>query len=116
MNQTEQQTEIMSPAQRAEIVAAFACLGCMAYLFSVGKPALELLQAGWVEVLVCVLIPMTLTFTILHGSCIHREMARWMRAGFLFLVACLIFGGDFVFMVVVIFCSAAFPGIGRTGP
>jgi len=116
MDQIEPSTEVQSPAQRAGIIASFACLACLAYLFWVVRPAVELLGVGWAELLVYTLVPITLTFVILHGSNFHREMARMARTSFLLLVSCLIFGGTFFFMVVLVFCACAFPGIGRTGP
>ncbi|HYA79064.1 MAG TPA: hypothetical protein VED19_00980 [Candidatus Nitrosopolaris sp.] len=116
MDQIESSTEVQSPISLGGIIAPFACLTCMAYLFYVVSPAVELLGAGWAEMLVYTLIPIVLTFTILHGSDIHREMTRAGRAAFLFLVSCLIFGGTFLFLGVLVFCASAFPGIGRTGP
>lgn len=113
MSETEQSIELQSRAQRAGIIAAFACLACSGYLFWVASPAVELLGVWWAELLVYTLIPIALTFTILHGSDFHREMARVARTSFLFLVSCLIFGGTFFFMVVLIFCACAFPGLGR---
>ena len=116
MDQTESSTEVQSPISLGGIIAPFACLACLAYLFCVVSPAVEMLGVGWAEMLVYTLIPIALTFTILHGSDIHREMTRTGRAAFLFLVSCLIFGGTFLFMGVLVFCACAFPGIGRTGP
>lgn len=116
MSETEPSTEVQSPAQRAGIIASFACLACTGYLFRVVSPAVELLGVGWAELLVYTLLPIALTFTILHGSDFHREMARAARTSFLFLVSCLIFSGTFFFMVVLVFCACAFPGVGRTGP
>lgn len=113
MSETEPSIEVQSRTQRAGIIAAFACLACSGYLFWVASPAVELLGVWWAELLVYTLIPIALTFTILHGSDFHREMARAARTSFLFLVSCLIFGGTFFFMVVLIFCACAFPGLGR---
>ena len=116
MNQTELPAEVQSPTQRAGIIASCACLACSAYLFWVISPALDSLGAWWAELLVYTLLPIALTFTILHGSDFHREMAEAARTPFLFLISCLIFGGTFFFMVVLVFCACAFPGVGRTGP
>jgi len=116
MNQTESPIEVQSPTQRAGVIAAFACLASSAYLFWVVSPAVELLGARWAELLVYTLVPITLTFTILHGSNFHREMTRMVRASFLLLVSCLIFGGILFFMAVLVFCACAFPDVGRTGP
>lgn len=114
MSETEPAVEVQSPAQRAGIIAAGACLACSAYLFWVVSPAVELLGAWWAELLVYTLIPITLTYTILHGSKFHREMAGAVRTSFLFLVSCLIFSGTFLFMMVftmvLVFCASAFPG------
>jgi len=116
MDQTEPSTGVQSPAQRAVIIASFACLACSAYLFGVINPAVDSLGAWWAELLVYTLLPIALTFTILHGSNFHREMAEAARTSFLILVSCLIFGGTFFFMVILVFCACAFPGVGRTGP
>src|ERR1017187_10975369 len=89
----EQPTEVQSPAQRAGIIATFACFACMAYLFSVGEPVVEWLHVWWAGLLIYMLLPLALTFTILYGSCIHREMRSAVRALFLLLVSLLMFGG-----------------------
>lgn len=116
MSEIEPSTEVQSPTQWAGIIAWFACLACSAYLYCVVSPAVELLGVWWAELLVYTLIPIALTFTILHGSDIHREMTRAVRASYLFLVSCLIFGGTFLFVGALVFCACAFPGVGRTGP
>jgi hypothetical protein len=116
MSETEPSIKVPSPTQWAGIIAWFACLACCAYLFRVVSPAVELLGVWWEELLVYTLIPLALTFTILHGSDFHREMTRAARASYLILVSCLMFGGSFLFMGVLVFCACAFPGIGRTGP
>jgi hypothetical protein len=107
MNPTERATEVQSPAQRAGIIAALACLACVIYLFAVGAPAMEVLQMRWAGLLVCTLFPMTLTFTILYGSCIHREMSRAARTLFLLLVSLLIFGGACLSVGIIAFITFA---------
>ena len=107
MNPTEQATEVQSPAQRAGIIAALACLACVIYLFAVGAPAMEVLQMRWAGLLVCTFLPMTLTFTILYGSCIHREMSRAARALFLLLVSLLIFGSACLSVGIIAFIACA---------
>ena len=116
MEQTEPSTKIQSTTQLGGVIAWFACLACTAYLLCVVSPAVESLGAPWAELLVYTLIPIGLTFTILHGSNIHREMTRTVRASYLFLISCLIFGGTFLFIGALVFCACAFPGGGRTGP
>jgi hypothetical protein len=107
MNQTEQPVEVQSPAQRAEISAALACAASVVYLFSVGGPAVEWFQVRWAGLLFCTLLPIALTFTILYGSCLHREMRRAARTGFLLLVSLLIFGGACVALGIIAFIACA---------
>ena len=116
MEQTEPSTKIQPATQLGGVIAWFACLACSAYLFRVVSPAVELLGVWWAELLVYTLVPIALTFTILHGSDIHRDMTRAARASYLFLISCLIFGGTFLFIGALVFCACAFPGVGRTGP
>jgi hypothetical protein len=113
MSQIEQPTDVQSPAQRAGILAALACLVCSTLLVWVARPAVELLPVWWMELLVYVLVPIALTFTLLYASSIHREMRRLARTAFLFLVSCLIFGGVTFFMAAVIFFVMVFTGLGR---
>lgn len=116
MSITEPSNEIQSPVSPGGIVATLACLASSVYLLCVVSPAVELLGAWWAELMVYTLLPIALTFTILHGSDIHREMTSVTRTCFLLLASCLIFGGTFLFMGALVFCACAFPGVGRTGP
>ena len=107
MIQFEQPAEVQSPAQRAGIIAAFACFACLAYVFSVGEPVVEWLQVRWAGWLIYMFLPMALTFSILYGSCIHREMKSAMRALFLLLVSLLIFGGACLALGAIAFIALA---------
>ena len=111
MSHIEQPINGQSPTQRAGIVAAFACLGCVTFLFSVGSQAMEWFQLGWAERLaIYISLPLTLTFTILFGSRVHREMKSVARAGFLLAVSLLIFAGVFLFLgAVALFTLASMP-------
>lgn len=93
MNQSDQPNEVQSPAQRMEIVAALVCLGCQVCLFTFGSAAINHVPFYWAKMLVYILLPLTLTFTILYGSCIHREMRKAARVLFLLLHSLLIYAG-----------------------
>ena len=94
-------------------MAALACALCSAYLFGIASPAVELLQVWWMEMLVYTIIPVTLTFTLLCGSHIHREMPMMKRAVFLFVVSVLMFAGVAFFLGAVVFFGSAFAGLAR---
>ena len=107
MLQIEEPAEVQSPAQRAGIIAAFACFACLVYLFWVGEPVVEWLQVRWAGWLIYLLLPLALTFTLLYGSCIHREMRSAVRALFLLWVSVLIFGGACLALGVMGFIALA---------
>ena len=107
MNLTEQPAEVQSPAQRAGIIAALACLGCMVSLFSIGRPVVEWFRVWWAELLIYTLLPIALTFAILLGSCIHREMRKVARALFLLLFSLLIWGGVCLALGAIAFIALA---------
>jgi hypothetical protein len=113
MNQTEQPSDGQTPAQRAELIAVFACLASMVCLFLVSQPVGKLLQVWWAGTLLCLLFPIGLTFTILYGSCVHREMGRLARAFFLFLSSLLIYGGICVALAIVAFVAVAILPLSR---
>lgn len=113
VNPTEQPTEVQTLAQRAEILAAGACLASLVCLFTVSRPVVEFLQVWWAGGLLCLLIPIALTFTILYGSCVHREMSRLLRVWFLFGNALLIFGGICLALLAVAFVVVALMPLSR---
>ena len=113
MKQTEQPVEVQAPDERAEIVAALACLVSVVYLFAVGEAALAWLQGRWAGLLAGTLLPLALTFTILHGSCCHREMRRAVRELYLALVSLLIFGGVCLALGILAFITVAMLPLSR---
>lgn len=113
MNENDSPVEVQSPAQRMEILAALACLGCMVFLFSAGKLAMERAPLWWAKLLVYTLIPLTLTFTILYGSCIHREMKRAVRVLFLVGNSLLIFAGACLSLGIIAMMALAFMPLSR---
>ncbi len=113
MNQTELPTEVQSPAERAEIIASLVCLLCVAYVFLVGQPVAEMLQMGWAVFAVCTLLPIALTFTILHGSCLHREMSPAARSLIILSVSLLIFAGACVLLTILAFIACAILPLSR---
>jgi hypothetical protein len=92
MNNDERLSEVQSPLQRDMVIAAIACFVSLLVFYSVARPAVELLEVFWEELLAYAVIPMSVTFIVLYRSCWHREIARMARAGFLFLLS----GGIFV--------------------
>lgn len=113
MNPDRQFDEVQSPAQRAEILATLACVGCLVYLFSVGGAALDLVPIWWAKVLISALIPLALTFTILYGSNVHREMRRLVRTLFLLLNSVLIFGAACLSLAGLAFLICVFMPLSR---
>jgi hypothetical protein len=67
----------------------------------------EFLHAWWAGLLLWWFIPVALTFTILYGSCVHREMGKVARALFLFGNALLIFGGICLALLAIAFVAVA---------
>ena len=75
---------------------------------------MEWLQLGWAKMLVVyTVVPLALTFTILHGSQMHREMREATRSCFLFLISVLIFAGVCLFLGAVAFFVFASMPLGR---
>lgn len=107
MNPIEEPTEVQTPAQRAEIMATFACLASLICLFVVSQPVVGFLHVKWAGELLCLLMPMALTFTILYRSCVHRELGRVVRVLFLVGNALLIFGGICLALLAVAFVAVA---------
>lgn len=113
VNPTEPLTEVQTPAQRAEIMAAFACLTSLVSLFAISQPLVEFLKVWWVGGLLCLLLPIALTFTILYGSCVHREMGKLARGLFLFGNSLLIFGCICLGLLAVAFVAVALMPLSR---
>jgi hypothetical protein len=111
-----QPSETQSRAQREAVLAAFACLGCSGLMFGIVTPALQRLHLGWAESPVCVLLPLGLTFVLLYGSSIHREMAKLTRSAYLLLVSVMIFTGTALFFGAIAFFATAFANMGRGEP
>lgn len=115
MNPSEP-ANVQPPAERQGVVAVLACFMCYAYLFNVAAPAVAWLHMWWAGWLVYVAIPLALTFTILHGSRIHREMSEAVRDAFLLFVSLAILASAAVFIVGVVILASVFTGFARIGP
>jgi hypothetical protein len=63
--------------------------------------------------LVYTLLPLTLTFTILYGSGIHREMTKAIRVLFLLLNSCLFYVGACLALGVIAMLAFVFMPISR---
>jgi len=101
MNENDQSNEIQSPAQRMEIVTTLVCLGCQVCLFAFGSTAINRVPFYWARMSVYTLVPLTITFTILYRSCVHREMTKTVRVLCLLLNSFLIFLGTGVALAVI---------------
>ena len=115
MNQVEP-TEVQSRGQCEGPVAALACLASTAYVSIIGAPAVDWLHVWWAAWMVYLVIPLALTFTLLHGSHIHREMSETVRDLFLVFVSVEIFAGMIFFVTGVLVLASIFKDIGRVGP
>jgi hypothetical protein len=96
MDDNEQTAEVLSPSQRSLVVASIACFVSLTFLCWVARPAVELLQVRWIELLVYAIIPITVTFIMLYRSCWHREITGAARTCSLLLLSCLILGGELI--------------------
>jgi len=115
MNPSEP-AKVQSPAERQGILIVLACFVCCAYLFNFAAPAVAWLNSRWAAWLIYATIPLLLTFTLLHGSRIHREMSEAARDAFLLFVSLAVFIGVAVFMVGVVILASVFTGFARIGP
>jgi hypothetical protein len=74
-------------------VSALACLLTLALAAFAGLPILSLLDLAWAQPLVFTLLPLGVTFVVLHHSCWHQEMVRTPRTLMVSLYSILILGG-----------------------
>jgi hypothetical protein len=112
MNEIEQINEGQSPAQRAGLVAWLACLLCLASLFFFAKPAVDLMEIWWEQLLIFALVPTLTAFFILFLSSVHREMKIVRRIFFLLLLALLDFGAVLLFTALVALVLFSFAHLG----
>ena len=83
--------EAASEASSPVGVALFTCLVCIGFIFWAVRPVVTLLGVWWAELLVCALIPISVTFIILYRSSWHREITGAARTSLLLLLSCVIF-------------------------
>lgn len=114
MDDNEQTPEVQSPLQRVIVIASIACFVSLTFIYWVARPAVELLEVRWVELLVYAIIPISVTFIILYRSCWHREITGAARTCSLLLLSCIILGGELIaigFMLCMAwFCLIAICG------
>jgi len=101
MNPDEQPPEVHSPLQRAIAFAAFGCLVSLALVIWVARPAIELLDVWWAELLAYAFIPILIVFTVLYRSDWRREMTVLGRLGSLTLLSGIIFGGALIALLFI---------------
>jgi hypothetical protein len=106
MDDNEQTPEVQSPLQRVIVIASIACFASLMFFYWVGKPAIELLEVRWIELLVYSVIPISVTFTILYRSCWHREITGAARTCCLLLLSGIILGGELI-AIGIMLCLAA---------
>lgn len=99
--------EDQSPSQRAVITASLAGLAALMFFYWVARPAVQLLEIRWAELLVYAIIPVSVTFTILYRSYWHREITGAARTCSLLLLSGIILGGE-VIATGFMFCLAMF--------
>ena len=107
MNDDEHAPGIQSPLQRDMVIASIACFVSLLVFYSVARPAVELLEVFWEELLAYAVIPMAVTFIILYRSCWHREIVGAARTGCLLLISCIILFGV-LFGIGVMICMGWF--------
>jgi len=114
MNDDEQAAGIQSPVQRDMVIASIACFVSLLVFYSVARPAVELLEVFWEELLAYAVIPIAVTFIILYRSCWHREIVGAARTGCLLLVSSGILAGVLfaigVMLSLLWFCFNAVSG------
>jgi len=114
MNDDEHAPEIQSPLQRDMVIASIACFVSLLLFYSVARPAVELLEVFWEELLAYAVIPISVTFIILYRSCWHREIVGAARTGCLLLVSSGILAGVLfaigVMLSLLWFCFNAVSG------
>jgi hypothetical protein len=114
MNDNEQTPEVQSSFQRAIVIASIACFVSLIFFYWVARPAVELLEVRWVELLVYAIIPISVTFIILYRSSWHREIIGAARTCSLLLLSCIFLGGELIaigFMLCIAwFCLIAICG------
>ena len=93
MNNDERLSEVQSPLQRDVVIASIACFVSLLVFYSVARPAVELLEVFWEELLAYAVLPMAVTFIILYRSCWHREIMGAARTGCLLLLSSGILAG-----------------------
>ena len=102
MDDNEQMPEVQSPSKQAIIVASIACFVSLTLFYSIARPAVELLEVGWIEFLAYAIIPTSVTFIILYRSCWHEEITGVARTCSLFLLSCIILSGVLIIIGILL--------------
>jgi hypothetical protein len=99
--------EAQPPLQRAMVMASLACFVSLTIFYWVARPAVELLEVRWFELLVYALIPMAVTFIILYRSCWHREITGAARTCSVLFLSCFILSSELIAIGFMV-CLAMF--------
>lgn len=100
-------SEIQPPWQQAIAIALIICFVSWFTFYWIAWPAVELLAIRWMEWMVYAFVPIAVTFIYLYRSGWHLEITGASRTGSLFLLSCLIFGGEMI-AVPMLTCLVAF--------
>src|SRR5580658_2986226 len=85
--------------------AGLACLVCVPVIFVAMRPVVwwfHTTWAAWLLGTLFILIPLVVTFIILYCSAWHREWSKARRILSLALSSCIIFGVDFIAVVLLL--------------
>jgi hypothetical protein len=92
------------PLPRILRIGSLACLVSALAFYGVAHSFVSRLQVWWMEALIFVLVPLSVTFVVLYRSCWHPDITGASRTSRLLLLSCAIVGGEAiaVFIAAVI--------------
>jgi len=82
-------------------------------VYATARPAIQMIQVGWAELLAYALIPVSATLTILYRSDARHDLSGLTRLGYLFLVSCTIFVVVCLAVATAICIACIFVGLAR---
>lgn len=118
MDDCQSEPDVQSSLQRVFVIASISCLASLLIIFWISRPAVEMLEDVWYEILVYSIIPISVTFTILYHSCWNPEIIGVRRSCYLLLISLVIQIGVFLTIGVIRFMAEFFimSVVGGPGP
>jgi hypothetical protein len=114
MDDCQSTPEVQSPLQRTFVIASILCFVSLLIVYYLAWPAVALLEAAWVQLLVYSAIPLLVTFVILYHSCWHPEIMGATRTYILILISSIMIVGVMcaigVMLCFIWFCTNAVTG------